>query len=292
MLSITFLGTAGSIPTPERNTSAIAVKYDGKLFLFDCGEGTQRQMMKYKVGYGSLDAIFLTHLHLDHILGIYGLIETLRLTSPNPKPIEIHAPKQLDSLLINHYPFVKLQETKKGELFRGKGFSISAFPVKHDKNSFGFVLEEEEKVKFDEKKAHALGLKGKMFSEIQRKGSLAVNGKKIKLEDITWKNPGRKVVYTGDTAPTSETVKAAKDADLLIHEATFSEEKADEAKERFHSTALQAAEIAKKANVKKLILTHISSRYSSEQELKKLLEEARSLFPNCEIAFDGQTITL
>ncbi|MDO8554639.1 MAG: ribonuclease Z [Candidatus Micrarchaeota archaeon] len=292
MFSITFLGTAGSMPTPERNVPAVAIKYEGKIFLFDCGEGTQRQMMKYKVGYGSLDAVFLSHLHLDHFLGVYGLIETLHLTSPNPKPVLFFAPKQFEQLLINKYPFVRIEETKKGELFRAKGFSISAFPVKHSQNSYGFVFEEEEKIKFDEKKAKSLGLKGKMFSEIQTKGSLTINGKKIKLEDITWIKPGRKVVYTGDTAPISETVKAAKDADLLIHEATFSEEKKEEAKERFHSTAMQAAEIAKKANVKKLILTHISSRYSSQEELKKLLEEARSIFPNCEIAFDGQQISL
>ena len=292
MFSITFLGTAGSIPTPERNTPAIAIKYEGNLFLLDCGEGTQRQMMKYKVGYGSLNAIFLTHLHLDHFLGIYGLIETLNLTSPNPKPVAIYAPKQIDQLLINHYSFVKLNETRKGELFKGKGFAISAFPVKHCKDSYGFVFEEDEKIKFDEEKAKALGLRGRMFSEIQSKGSLIVNKKKVKLEDITWTKPGRKVVYSGDSAPSSETVKAAKDAEILIHEATFSEEKTDEAKERLHSTALQAAEIAKKANVKKLILTHISSRYSSQEELKKLLSEAITLFPNCEIAYDGQTITL
>ncbi len=292
MFSVTFLGTAGSMPTPERNVSSLAIKYEGKLFLFDCGEGTQRQMMKYKVGYGSLDAVFLTHLHLDHFLGVYGLIETLHLTSPNPKLITFFAPKQFEQLLINRYPFVRIEETKKGELFRAKGFSISAFPVKHGQNAYGFIFQEEEKIKFDEKKAKSLGLKGRMFSEIQNKGSLTVNGKKIKLEDITWTKPGRKVIYTGDSAPCNETVKVAKDADVLIHEATFSEEKKEEAKERMHSTAMQAAEIAKKANVKKLILTHISSRYSSQEELKKLLEEARSIVANCEIAFDGQTINL
>lgn len=289
---ITFLGTAGSIPTPERSMPAIALKYEGSLFLFDCGEGTQRQMMKCKVGYGSLDAVFITHLHMDHFLGIYGLIETLHLTSPNPKPVDFYAPRQFEQLLINRYPFILLHEAKKGELFKGKGFSISAFPVKHNTNSFGFVFQEHEKIKFDEKKAKSLGLKGKMFTEIQNKGSLVVNGKKIKLEDITWSKPGRKVVYAGDTAPTSETVKAAKDADLLIHEASFAEDKSQEAKERMHSTAKQAAEIAKKANVKKLILTHISSRYSSAVEMDKLLQEAKSLFPNCEIAFDGFKISL
>ena len=291
-LQITFLGTTASVPTPERVLPSVALKWQGSIYLFDCGEGTQRRMMQEKIGYGSVAGIFITHLHLDHFLGIYGLIETLHLLQPVPKKLSIFTPKGFE--LIHRYPFLNHHAIKPrgGLLLDAPDFSIHAFTVKHTKNSYGFIFEEKERRKFDEQKAHAKGLKGTMFTEIQKKGSLIINGKKINLDEISWIKPGRKIVYSGDCAPSASLVKAAKGADLLIHESTFATDKKQEAKERSHSTAQDAAEIAKKANVTQLILTHVSPRYSEKEKLDALLQEAKSIFQNTVIACDGFQVVL
>jgi len=297
-LQITFLGTSASVPTPKRGMPAIALKWQGDVFLFDCGEGTQRAMMQHKVGYGSIKAIFISHLHLDHFLGVFGLIETLHLLQPSPREIQVYAPKNFESLLINNHKFVKINEIKDSVsadaslLLQGNDFSVSAFPVNHVKNSYGFVFKENDHRKFDAKKAHAAGLQGNMFTEIQKKGSLIVNGKKIKLDDISWVKPGRKIVYSGDCAPSASLIKAAKNADLLIHESTFASDKKEEAQQRKHSTAKEVAELAKKAKVKQLVLTHISPRYSESESLEKLLAEARAVYNNTIIAHDGIIIAI
>lgn len=284
MLRITFLGTSGSIPTVERGMPSLALKYGKELMLFDCGEGTQRQLMRYKVGYGSVSAIFVSHPHLDHFLGMYGLLETLRLSSPSPKPLSLFLPKAVSP---RDYDFVKLTTLRKGRLYSGQGFTISAFPVRHCAGSYGFVFQEDEKIKFHEKKAHSLGLKGQMFRTIQEKGKVRTAKGIVKLEDVSWVKPGRKVVYTGDTLSHSNIIDVAKDADLLVHEGTFDSSLKDEAQERMHSTALDAATSAKSAGVKRLIITHISPRYS---DTSVLLEEARKVFKKTEIAHDGMAV--
>ncbi|MFZ5500860.1 MAG: ribonuclease Z, partial [Candidatus Micrarchaeota archaeon] len=278
MLRITILGTSASAPTVERGMPSIALKYESHLMLWDCGEGTQRQLMRYKVGYGSVDSIFISHPHLDHYLGMFGLLETLKLSSASPRPVRIFLPRGMD---VEGYPFAKVEKIKAGELMRGKGFSVSAFAVKHCRGSHGFVFEEEERIKFHEEKAHSLGLKGRLFKEIQQKGKVKTPGGEVKLEDITWRKPGRKVVYAGDCAPSESTIEAAKGADLLIHEATFDSYKRAEAEERAHSTAEGAAKIAKAAGVKRLLLTHISPRYA---DVAELLEEAKAVFKDTEVA--------
>ena len=287
MLSITFLGTSASVPSVHRSLPSISLKYDGCLLLFDCGEGAQRQMMKYKIGYGSTDAIFITHNHLDHFLGLYGLIETLQQGSAAPKKIKLFVPPDFETDFFSKKKFVEVIRIKEGEIFKNKDFSVHAFPVKHKANSFGFVFQEDDKVKFYEEKAKSLGIQGPLFTEIQKNGHLVINKKKIKLSEVTWKKAGRKIVYTGDTSPCAEVVKAAKNADLLIHESTFDSSKKDEAKERNHSTAREAAEIAKKAKAKQLVLTHISPRYA---EISLLLTEAKAVFDNVRIAEDGLTV--
>lgn len=293
MFQITFLGTSGSTPTIERNLPAIFIRTAGESLLFDCGEGTQRQMMKYKVGFGSIDAIFITHAHLDHYLGLFGLLETLKLSQPNPKKVSIFVPGQLYSMLADrNYAFLEVVKLKKGKIYEAKDFIIEAFKVKHTTESFGFLLKEKNKIKFYEEKAHAFGLKGEMFTKIQKKGFIKIGEKKILLKDITYIKPGKKVVYTGDCAPGLATIKAAKNTDLLIHEATFDTNFEKEAKERKHSTARQAAEVAKKANCKQLILTHISPRYSREDLQSLLLNEAREAFASSALAKDGLTIRL
>lgn len=290
MLEITFIGTSGSVPTTERGMPAFTLKYESELLLFDCGEGTQRQMMRYKVGFGSLNAVFISHPHLDHYVGLFGLLETLNLSSPKPKPLQIFLPSVMQDPFSARHKFVKAENLKKGVLYKGKGFVVSAFPVKHTRDSFGFVFQEESKIKFHEKKAKGLGIKGRMFSEIQKKGSIVINNKKIKLGDVTWQKPGRKIVYSGDCPYCKSTVSAARDADLLIHEGTFDPSKAEEAKERNHSTVEDAARVAKEAEVKKLAITHISPRYSDETDA--LLKAARKVFPNTIIADDGMKVKL
>lgn len=282
MFQLTFLGTSGSVPTVERGMPSVAVKYGSELLLWDCGEGTQRQLMRYKVGYGSISAIFISHPHLDHYLGMFGLLETLKLSSASPRKLPVFFPGT--SEWLERYPFAAPEKLRAGELYRTAEFALEAFRVKHCKDSFAFALIEKEKVKFHEEKAHALGLKGRMFREIQQKGAVKTPKGVVRLGDISWVKPGRKVVYGGDCVPDSNMLEAAEGADLLVHEATFDESRKEEAAERMHSTAAGAAEVAKKARVKKLILTHISPRYA---DTKELLEQAKAVFPATEIAYDG-----
>ncbi|MBD3209791.1 ribonuclease Z [Candidatus Micrarchaeota archaeon] len=286
MFTITFLGTSASVPTVDRGMPSLAVKYGGELMLWDCGEGTQRQLMRYRAGFGSIDAIFITHPHLDHFLGMFGLLETLKLSSVSPKPLTLVTSQKFDA---QNYPFVKQTKMRKGKIHSGNGFEISAFPVKHCRGSYGIIFREEDKLKFYEEKAHSLGLKGRMFQEIQKKGKVEAGGRTVRLEDVTWTRPGRKVVYTGDSAPDENTASAAQGADLLIHEGTFDASMEDEARERQHSTVEDAAVIAKKAKVKKLIITHISPRYSDSS---MLLKQAQEIFNNTIIASDGLTVEI
>jgi ribonuclease Z len=286
MLKVTFLGTSGSTPTIERGMPAIAVKYESELMLWDCGEGTQRQLMRYKVGYGSIDSIFITHPHLDHYLGLFGLLETLKLSSPSPRPLKLYLPRGLDA---EGYPFADVQKIKGGEIHQGRDFSVEAVPVRHCRGAHAFVFREDEKLKFHEEKAHSLGLRGRLFREIQTKGKVRTDKGEILLEDVSWKRPGRKIAYSGDSVPDDNLAEAARGADVLIHEATFDSSMKDEAAERMHSTALGAAGLAKRAGVKRLILTHISPRHSDPSAL---LEEAKTVFPGTEIAYDGLSIEL
>ncbi|MEM4272251.1 MAG: ribonuclease Z [Candidatus Bilamarchaeaceae archaeon] len=295
MLKVTFLGTSAAVPSAERAMPAIALKYD-ELFLFDCGEGCQRQMMKFGVGYGAVKAIFITHLHLDHFLGLFGLIETIRMNTERGS-LTIFAPRGLARILeamsptMNWSPsFLDIREMREGELYRGRDYSISAFRVEHQrKPSFGLVFKEDDKNKFNEKKAKGLGLQGRMFREIQEKGFVEVEGRKVKLEDVSWVRKGMKVVYSGDTCFDERIAENAKDADLLIHEATFGEDLREEAEKRGHSTAKEAARIAKKAGVAKLALTHISGRYKGGKELEK---EAQEIFSNSFVVQDGDELEI
>ena len=292
MLRITFLGTSGSVPTVERGMPAIALKYEKELLLWDCGESTQRQMMKYKAGYGSVNAIFISHSHLDHYLGIFGLLETLNLIAKPKYNIHLCAFEDLGKSLNERYDFIEAHALKNGVVYKGDGFVVEAFPVKHCRGAHGFIFRENDKIKFNEKKAHKLGLKGKMFTEIQKKGYVMIGKKKIKLEDVSWVKKGIKVVYSGDTSPCESLIKAAKDADLLVCEGTFDSSKKDEAKERFHSTMEDAANIAKKAKVKQLVITHISPRYADAKELKKFENDAKKIFKNTVFAYDGMKVEL
>ena len=288
MIEVVMIGTSGSVPTVDRGMPALSIKYGPELLLFDCGEGTQRQMMKYKVGFGSINAIFITHSHLDHYIGVFGLFETLRLSSAKPKRVGLFLPAHMEDIFSGRYDFVDIHPIKKGVLYKGKGFFVSAFPAKHGNGAYGFVFQEEPRVKFHEKKAKGLGIHGRMFGQIQKKGSVIINKKEIRLEDVTWVQDGKKVVYSGDTSYSKDTVESASGADLLVHDGTYDSSKSDEAFSRRHSTAEEAATVASEAGAKQLVLTHISPRYSDDPGL--LLEQAKKIFGNTVIAEDGMKI--
>ncbi len=298
VLRITFLGTGGSVPSPHRNPSAIAVRRESELFLFDCGEGTQQQMMRAKTGM-KITAIFITHFHADHVLGIPGLLQTLSLQG-RTEPLEIYGPKGVRRFLYHLLSLgyasknfdVKAIELQHGDVIRRQNYEIRAFKTEHNIRSIGYVLEEAMRPgKFNRERAIELGLKpGPLFSKLQHGESVFVNGREIRPEDVLGPpRPGRKIVYTGDTRPCESVIQAAENADILIHDGSLAEAEKELAIEYMHSTVTEAAEVAAKANVRKLILTHISARYDDE-DAKKLEEEARKIFPNTIVASDLMTI--
>jgi ribonuclease Z len=285
MIRVVILGSGASLPSVQRGTSSIAIKHSGDIYLFDCGEGTQRQMMRFNASYAKVKAIFLSHLHADHILGIAGLVETLALIG-RTEPLHIFGPSGTKERISEfvHLSLSMPQDIHGDFVYTGEDFTIRPFHTMHYANSIGFVFEEKKKRKFDKKKADELGIKGKMFSEIEKSGEIKVGKKIVKLDDISIEKRGRKIVYTGDTMPCKETIEAAMGADLLIHDATFANDMRDESDLKKHSTAQAAAEIAKKAGAKKLVLFHISNRYDDDKVLER---EAREIFKESYVASDG-----
>jgi ribonuclease Z len=294
LLKITFLGTSGTIPSIERNPSAILIQFGGYRLLFDCGEGTQRQMMRARTGFRNLDHIFITHLHTDHFAGIFGLLETMSLNE-REKQLTVYAP---NAEVLKHifdvfgydglsYP-VEVREVTDGQEIKFNEFRIVAFKTEHIVKSVGYALiENERRGKFNRIKAEKeLGIPpGPLYAKLARGESIQWKGRIITPEMVIGeKRRGRKVVYTGDTRPTERTVQISDSADVLIHDASFTEELKQWAIESGHSTAREAAEIAKRAGVKKLVLTHISTRYSKDSS--PLLNEALEIFANVEIAED------
>lgn len=295
-MRVVFLGTSGSAPTKARNLPAVALEHEGEVLLFDCGEGTQRQIMQFSVNISKINSIFLTHAHGDHIIGVAGLVRTLALNK-RTAPLKIYIPQgqeksvkgllEFDNAIIG-YP-IEVISIKGGIVQKGDDYTVSAFEVDHTLKCYGFVFQENEKIHFIKQKADSLGIKGKMFSELTKKGKIKIGGKQISLASVTTKEKGRKMVYVTDTIPCAATKKAAKDANLLIHEATYTEQYKEQAGERGHATALEVAKIAKTAKVNMLALTHISARY---KDPKELLDEARSVFKNTRVAEDGMSIDL
>lgn len=299
MIRVTFLGTSASQPTLRRNVSAIAVQRDGDSFLFDCGEGTQRQMMKYGTGFGC-DSIYVTHLHADHCLGITGLLRTMGLQG-RTEPLTIYGPDKskntLDEIVglgVGRVPFpVTVEELQPGSKVNYEGYYIIAFSVQHGVPALGYALCEEERPgRFDVECARNLGVpEGPLFSMLHSGEAVEVNGQWIQPEEVVGPTrPGRKLVYTGDTRPNEMVRKIAEGASLLIHEATFAEEERVRADETRHSTAREAAVIARDAGVSNLLLTHISARYSDNPS--NLLKEAQRVFPEAAVARDGQVFEI
>jgi ribonuclease Z len=296
-LEIVFLGTASAIPTKDRNHSSVYMRYRSDRFLLDCGEGTQRQLTLAGLSGMKIDHVLLSHLHGDHFFGLPGMLTT-SLMRERKEPLVLYGPRGLKEALKVAMEFagfgkgfpVKAVESRGGELVRGKGYSISCFPVEHGPPSLGFVFQEEGKSNIDEDALRKIGLTpGPVYGQLKAGKAVKWKGKTLKPSDFVTAKPGVKVVYSGDTAPCKQVAAAAKDADLLIHEATFGDELADKAREFGHSTATDAAKAAKKAGAKRLILTHFSNRYD---DVAALVEEARKVFPSAEAAADLMRVTL
>ncbi|MFB6187987.1 MAG: ribonuclease Z, partial [Halobacteriaceae archaeon] len=286
-LYVTFLGTSGAVPTVERNTSSIFINRDWDLLLFDIGEGTQRQMMRFGTGF-SISHIFITHLHGDHVLGLPGLIQTWEFND-RAQRLEIYTPpgtshqiSELIHVLDTSPSFpITITEVHPGDrAMEFEEYHIKVFETDHRTTAVGYALiESERKGRFDREKAEELGVPvGPKFSKLHEGEAVELaDGRVIKPDQVVGPpRPGRKIVYTGDTRANAKTAEIAESADLLIHDATFASEKQTRAHETAHATAAEAAEIAQEAKAKRLALMHISSRYANDPTVLK--EEAESVF--------------
>jgi ribonuclease Z len=292
-MKVVFLGTSGSIPTSSRGSSSIVVKRERDLVMFDCGEGTQRQMVKAKIGFRRNMHILISHLHGDHILGLPGLIQSMSLQR-REKHLNIYGPAGILNYIETFFELlgrpifpVIIHEIKEaGIIHMKKEYKLVAVPADHMIKAYSYALIEFPRPgRFHPDKAQVLGIpKGKLWHMLQHGEVVTVKNKRIQPSQVTDPpRPGRKIVYSGDTRPNKELFKLSKEADLLIHESTFMEDLFERAKNDGHSTATQAAILASKANVRKLVLTHISSRYS---DLEVLLETAKNVFPYTIVAED------
>jgi len=279
---VIFLGTGGSVPTARRATASVLVSRGGERLMFDCGEGTQRQLQR-SLGLVQVDEIFLTHFHADHFLGLPGLLKTYELTD-RQSPLTVYGPPGLEGLFAAMSRIMgkvryklDLVEVEPGESIPHQGYEVRAFAVEHRTRACGYALVEEERPgRFDAEAAERLGVpEGPAYGALQRGEPVEGANGTVQPEDVMGEpRPGRRVAITGDTAPCAATVEAARGAELLVHEASFAEEEAQRAAETGHSTAGQAAAVAREAEAKMLALVHISSRY----HVKEVLGEAREEF--------------
>jgi ribonuclease Z len=291
-LSLFFAGTAGSVPTARRGLPALLLRAGGERILFDCGEGTQQQLLR-SVGLPDVGAVFITHFHLDHWLGLIGMLKTFDLRA-RERPLTIYGPPGLHALLGGMRPVIgrtgyplELTEIEPYDEIRFGTFVISPFPVKHRIEAFGYAfIEDDRPGRFDVAAARELGVtEGPDFGRLQR--GETVNG--VRPDQVMGEDrSGRKIVISGDTAPCQAVEVLAHGAELLVHEATFMEDERARARETAHSTAHQAAEIARDAGVTMLALTHLSTRYFP----RDVRDEARSVFPNTVVPRDFDAIAV
>jgi len=291
-LSLFFAGTGGSVPTARRGLPALLVRRGGERILFDCGEGTQRQLVS-SVGLADLDEVFLTHYHADHWLGLPGLLKTFDLRA-RERPLAIRGPRGLRELLVpvlraagrTRYELV-LEELEPGQTLARDGYRIAAVAVDHRSIALGYVLYEDQRPgEFDPQAAQRLGLvPGPEFGRVQRGETI----RGVRAEQVMGPpRPGRKIVISGDTMPCHALGVAAFQADLLVHEATFATEESERAAQTGHSTAAQAAALARDADVRLLALVHLSTRYPAG----RVRDEARALFADTVLPRDFDEIEI
>jgi ribonuclease Z len=298
VLSVTFLGTGAACPTVDRNVAALAVQREGETILFDCGEGTQRQMMRYGVGF-SFTEVFFTHFHADHMLGITGLLRTMGLQD-RTAPVTLYGPRGAHKILgaamslgieRNKFP-VEVVEIRAGDRLRRDEYDIVVFETQHRADTVGYALAEHTRLgRFHPERARELGVpEGPLWGRLHKGETVTLDdGRTVSPPDLVGApRRGRTLVYSGDTRPHLALLEAARGADLLIHEATFGGDEAERAVETGHSTAAEAGRVALEAGVRRLVLTHISPRYT--RDAPELLAEARAVFPETMIARDGMTV--
>jgi ribonuclease Z len=290
-LSLFFAGTGGSVPSPQRGLPAVLIRRGGDRILFDCGEGTQRQLVR-SVGLTDVDSVFITHFHADHWLGLPGILKSFALRERD-QPLRVYGPRGLKELMgamrivYGRMPYeLSFIELQPAETVERDGYAITAIPVRHRGDAcFGYALVEQPRPgHLDARLAEELGvMPGPDFGRLQR--GETING--VAPEQVMGSmREGRKIVLSGDTAPSEALAIAAHQADLLVHEATFAEEESERARQTAHSTARQAAQLASDAQVRLLALTHLSNRYAG----RELRAEARELFANTEVPRDFDTI--
>ncbi len=300
MIEITFLGTVSGIPSIDRNHPAIILEYYSETkdtLLFDCGEGTQKQLMKSGISFMDIDKIFISHWHADHFAGLIALIQTMNLEKRR-KELKIFGPEaeRFVSDIIDlgyfglRFPVAAINVPFEGEeitlVDEADDWQVMSIPVLHTIPSVAYCFKEKDRWNIDLNKLKKLGLpRGYWLKKLKKLGEVEHNGKKVRIEDIANSKPGLKVVYSGDTKPCDNMVKISKQADLLIHDGTFLEEEEGKA----HADVKQAAKTALKSKVKQLILTHISRRYTDISELEK---EAKKVFDNTKIAHDFMKVKL
>jgi ribonuclease Z len=297
-LDLVFLGTSGSMPTAQRAPTAILVRRGGERLLIDCAEGTQRQLLRSNVGLIELRDVLLTHYHADHYLGLPGMLKTFALRG-REVPITIYGPPGLSELFGAlrrifgklTYPY-ELVELRPGDVLERRGYRLETFPVNHGVSAVGYALVEEPRPgRFDVEMAAALGIpEGPERGALQRGETVTLpGGRRITPESVLGEvRLGRKVAISADTAYSQRVIEAARGADVLVHEATFAEEERDRAHETLHSTAAEAAGVARSAEVGLLALTHLSNRYFGGE----IEREAQAVFPDTVVPRDLDIIVV
>jgi len=295
-LDVVFLGTSASVPTAQRAPTALVVRRGGDRLLFDCGEGTQRQLLRSSVGLVELREVFISHFHADHYLGLPGMLKTFALRGRS-LPLTVYGPPGLTDLFASlrrifgrlTYP-LDLVELEPGDVLEREGYNLVTFPVAHGVQALGYALVEHPRPgRFDVETADGLGVPpGPERGLLQAGESIELpDGRTITPDEVLGPpRPGRRVVLAGDTAPSPTVREAARGAEVLVHEATFLDDERDRARETAHSTALEAAELAREAEVALLALTHLSNRYFGPE----VAREARTIFPETVVPKDFDVI--
>ena len=297
-MEIIFLGTSSAVPTLERNHPSIALRAFAEVMLFDCGEGTQRQLIEAKISPMKITKIFISHFHGDHILGLGGLIQSLGFRG-REKDLDIYGPKGLHKIInaISSFGYfqinynLNIHEIQDGTIIETEDYVVECAKVEHNIPSYAYSIREKKKPLFLREKAEELGIPpGPLYGKLHNGEEVEFEGRIIKPEQVLGEaKKGKKISYSGDTKPCEAMIRLARDSDILIHESTYEAEDYQRAVDNAHSTSVEAAEIAREANVNELVLTHISTRYTSDENI---LSEAQKVFKNTKVAKDYMKIDL